>query len=57
MYGDKGRIKENEEEATVMIKERDNGGLGQGGSMGDEEDRLDIISDRAKCCGAAETAG
>lgn len=52
----KGRVKESEEEATVMIKARDNGGLDQSGGMGDGEDRLDIISDSAKCYGAGEAA-
>ena len=50
-----GRVKETEEEATVIIQARDNDGLDQGGGMGDEQERLDIISDSAKCIEEDET--
>lgn len=43
------RVKETEEEATIIIQARYNDGLDQAGGMGDEKDRMDTTSDSAKC--------
>ena len=52
--GGQGRIKQSEEEATVILQAGDNGGFEQGGGMGDEEDKLDVISGSAECFGEDE---